>query len=236
MGPSLQALAPKPVRGPVDSNAQGRTVARTRPTTNQHHSDAEWLKRKPIIERLLFVDHLKIKKAVQVLERDHGFKTGIRSLKTRLEQWGFNKNLSRDDMKILIARKDQRKCQGKDTTFTLHGHGIQPERLATFEKRYAKDYGPVPLSNARKWGSKTHHTRHAIDLPQQRQMVSSTLPHEKLAWKTLQTLQGTMRHCKSKKVLRGIRGSWTTRSRGILKVMNTVTSASASNNSRELEA
>ncbi|KAH7012158.1 uncharacterized protein B0I36DRAFT_369965 [Microdochium trichocladiopsis] len=77
---------------------------------------------------------------LECLERDHGFKTGIRSLKTRLQRWGFNKSLSRDNMKILIARKDERKRQGKETTFTLHGCKIQRERLATFEKRYAKDW------------------------------------------------------------------------------------------------
>ncbi|KXJ96164.1 hypothetical protein Micbo1qcDRAFT_201481 [Microdochium bolleyi] len=91
---------------------------------------------------------MKIKDVVQVLEDNHGFKTGVRSLKIRLDQWGFNKNLTNAAMKSLIAKQDLRKSHGKDTTFVHHGAPIHSARLETFGKRHARGNDSDPSHDA----------------------------------------------------------------------------------------
>lgn len=75
----------------------------------------------------------------------------IRTLKSRLEQWGVKKNLGKADMEILIMKEDYRKSRGKTTTFMLGGRKMKPARFATFRKRHAKSRGPVPPPDARKF-------------------------------------------------------------------------------------
>ncbi|KAJ1323827.1 hypothetical protein MN608_11079 [Microdochium nivale] len=144
----LPPLAAKPSVPATAAPAPSSTTAHTRPSQNQHHTDQEWESLRPVITNLFFVDKLNIDDILLALEREHGFKTSNRSLKDRLKQWGIKRNLRKDDMKILAMKEDQRIAQGKSTAFKLGGSEINPERLATFRKRHAKDFGPAPPPDA----------------------------------------------------------------------------------------
>ncbi|KAJ1323221.1 Clr5 domain-containing protein [Microdochium nivale] len=149
MSSRLPTLAPKPFPGNGQAQTTAPASAAQAPrAAKQHHGAAEWARLKPIIRELFFVGEMKIKDVAQVLEIDHNFKTSLRSLQIRLDEWGYNKKLTKPAMKILIAKEDERKSRGKDTAFTLHGSHMKPERLATFRKRFANEYDPRPPPDA----------------------------------------------------------------------------------------
>ena len=75
-----------------------------------------------------------------------------RKWKEKLKEWGFEKYLSANSMKVIVAKSDKRKLdEGKETVFYHHGAKITSARIETFKKRKATEDMDVVWSNAGKY-------------------------------------------------------------------------------------
>ncbi|KAE8453845.1 hypothetical protein EG329_007621 [Mollisiaceae sp. DMI_Dod_QoI] len=59
-----------------------------------------------------------------------------RKWKEKLKEWNFEKNLSKNEMKIVIAKAERRTTEeGKDTVFFHHGNMIPPAKVSAWKRR-----------------------------------------------------------------------------------------------------
>lgn len=67
----------------------------------------------------------------------------------QVKEWNFDKNLSKNDMAILVAKAEQRKRNGgKETAFYCAGQMIRPARLDAFKKRKTAETIDAPSPSA----------------------------------------------------------------------------------------
>ncbi len=62
-----------------------------------------------------------------------------RKWKEKLKEWNFEKNLTKNEMKIVVAKAERRITEeGKDTIFFHHGNIIPPAKVSTWKRRITK--------------------------------------------------------------------------------------------------
>lgn len=64
-----------------------------------------------------------------------------RTWKTKIKEWGFDKNVSKKDMTFVVAKANQRTMEGKETVFYYRGLEITPSKIKNFRRRQ-KTTGP----------------------------------------------------------------------------------------------
>ena len=65
-----------------------------------------------------------------------------------LKKWGIYKNIPASDMKILIAKSERRKREGKDTDFYFHDRLVDAQKFRRFVKRKVSQEGDMPSPSA----------------------------------------------------------------------------------------
>jgi len=53
----------------------------------------------------------------------------------KLKEWKYEKHLSEEEMKIVVAKKKKRSDEGKNTVFYHHGHEVPESKIRNFERR-----------------------------------------------------------------------------------------------------
>ena len=62
--------------------------------------------------------------------------SSLRQLKSKIKEWGAEKNLKASDMETLLAKREKRKHDsGLDTVFLYHGATLEEDKLERFSKR-----------------------------------------------------------------------------------------------------
>ena len=70
-----------------------------------------------------------------------------RKWKAKLKEWSFEKHLSENEMKIVVAKVDNRKRAGKDTAVFHNGLQMPAEKIDNFKRRkIIKESGPASPS------------------------------------------------------------------------------------------
>ncbi|KAI1842642.1 hypothetical protein JX266_011104 [Neoarthrinium moseri] len=115
--------------------------------TRNRHTDAEWDDLKPTILQLYLRDKMTAPLILEMLNKEYGFKTSLRSLRQKLNQWQCGKNLSHNDMLYVLAKSNQRRSQGKNTEFFYHGQALTGDRLGRFLQRGGPSDSSVNLCN-----------------------------------------------------------------------------------------
>lgn len=73
----------------------------------------------------------------------------MRKWKEKLKEWKFDKNISSNDMKIILAKAEKRAREdGKGTEFFHGDTQISPERIAQFKRRKICKSEDVPSPTA----------------------------------------------------------------------------------------
>lgn len=73
----------------------------------------------------------------------------LRTWKTKIKEWGFDKYLSKDEMAELLAKKRKRALvDGKETVFLYHGLVIKTERIENFKRRKTTEETTAPSPSA----------------------------------------------------------------------------------------
>ena len=79
-----------------------------------------------------------------LIPKANNMKSSIRTWKTRLEIWGYKKNIRAQDMQDIVARRNQLGHKGKRATF-LNGEtriSITAKRFDNFTRRRTKEVPP----------------------------------------------------------------------------------------------
>ncbi|KAH7379808.1 hypothetical protein BKA64DRAFT_236943 [Cadophora sp. MPI-SDFR-AT-0126] len=132
--PRLETLA-------IDPKTPAKSIRRER-------SDAKWESYKGEIQQLYVEQGMPLKRVMQALEAQHGFKFSLRSWKAKMKEWNFEKNLPANEMAFIAAKADKRKAdEGKDTVFFRGDIKIESERIDNFKKRKltATDMADLPV-------------------------------------------------------------------------------------------
>jgi hypothetical protein len=70
-----------------------------------------------------------------------------RKWKAKLKGWGFEKHLSENEMRIVVAKVDNRKRAGKDTAVFHNGLQLPAEKIDNFKRRKViRESGPASPS------------------------------------------------------------------------------------------
>ncbi|PVH87417.1 hypothetical protein DL98DRAFT_525470 [Cadophora sp. DSE1049] len=107
----------------------------TRPSTRAKN-DQKWDAQKNEIYRFYIEEDNTLDATIQMIEATSGFKASPRKWKMKLKEWRFEKNLSKHDMEIIVAKARKRtRDESKDTIFYYGSTQIRPERIENFKKR-----------------------------------------------------------------------------------------------------
>jgi len=72
----------------------------------------------------------------------------LRTWKTKVKEWGFLKNLNAQEMQIVIAKKEKRRREGKETVIMLRDQEITNQRIEAFKKRKLDSADKTALESA----------------------------------------------------------------------------------------
>ncbi|KAL9599601.1 MAG: hypothetical protein Q9219_003757 [cf. Caloplaca sp. 3 TL-2023] len=98
-------------------------------------SSNDWEDYHEIIERLYVKENKTLPLVVQELKRDYGFAASERQYKRRISEWHLDKNVKEDEMRAIIAMEAMRLRQGKESTFYVRGHPVDPTKIKRFARR-----------------------------------------------------------------------------------------------------
>ncbi|MCJ1404123.1 hypothetical protein MMC11_007348 [Xylographa trunciseda] len=105
---------------------------------SQHHlQDRQWEKFQAIIKRLYIDEEKSLTITRQLMKDDYGFVASEMAYKVRFQEWNWEKRLRKPPTDLLLKEEEQRKAQGKSTTFTYLGSTISRPKMNRFRKRTA---------------------------------------------------------------------------------------------------
>ncbi|CZR56273.1 uncharacterized protein PAC_06161 [Phialocephala subalpina] len=109
----------------------------------------KWESIKEEVRQLYVLEGKTLEATMMEMQRKYSFKASLRKWKMQTKEWGFDKNLSKNDMAILVAKAEKRKRDdGKETKFYNGGQEIRSERLAGFKKRKMAETIDAPSPSA----------------------------------------------------------------------------------------
>ncbi|TVY33465.1 hypothetical protein LOCC1_G007635 [Lachnellula occidentalis] len=99
-------------------------------------NDQKWNSLKEEIRRIYMAEDKTLPVTMNTIEVKHGFKASERKWKDKLKEWGFDKNIPAQHMRILVAKAEKRaRDDGKETVFLHRGFQVGQEKLEHFKRR-----------------------------------------------------------------------------------------------------
>ncbi|KFY25746.1 hypothetical protein V491_01607, partial [Pseudogymnoascus sp. VKM F-3775] len=86
-----------------------------------------------------------LKTTMAAIREIHGFKASERTWKLKFDEWCYKKNMSKEDMQWIVAKRAKRTAEGKDTAFDYYGTQVTTKRIENFKRRKTEE-GPVSMS------------------------------------------------------------------------------------------
>ncbi|KAH6661915.1 hypothetical protein B0J14DRAFT_312758 [Halenospora varia] len=100
-------------------------------------NNQKWSTHKDEIYRMYIVDNNTLQTTMQRMEGKLGFKAKERTWKIKLKEWEFEKHISQETMRIIVAKAEKRARDGKDTVFFHRQFPIPAQRIENYKKRKA---------------------------------------------------------------------------------------------------
>ncbi|CAL3971432.1 unnamed protein product [Diplocarpon coronariae] len=99
-------------------------------------NDQKWDAWKQEIYRFYIEEDNTLDATIAMIESSSDFKASPRKWKMKLKEWRFEKNLSKRDMEVIVAKARKRAWdESKETVFFYGSTPIRPERIENFKKR-----------------------------------------------------------------------------------------------------
>ncbi|KUJ07828.1 uncharacterized protein LY89DRAFT_789494 [Mollisia scopiformis] len=96
----------------------------------------KWDSIKTEVHRLYVSEGHTLQATIAEIEQKYSFKASLRKWKMQIKEWHFDKNLTKNDMAILVAKAQKRaRDEGKETIFYHQDQEVSAERLSNFKKR-----------------------------------------------------------------------------------------------------
>ncbi|KAF2736992.1 hypothetical protein EJ04DRAFT_395129, partial [Polyplosphaeria fusca] len=96
----------------------------------------------PYKERILdlhIVQKLSLPKVKQMIEDEYGFKAELRQYRTRVTQWGKDKNVKPQEMEAIVRKRQKRKLvetNKRPLVFDVRGSQVEPHKIERWMKRH----------------------------------------------------------------------------------------------------
>ncbi|KAH8745009.1 hypothetical protein F5883DRAFT_588450 [Diaporthe sp. PMI_573] len=111
----------------------------------------------PYKERILdlhIVQKLPLPKVREMIEEEYGFKAELRQYRTRISQWGKDRNVKPQEMEAIVRKRQKRKLVETDKrplVFEVRGGQVEPQKIERWMKRHdvAESflYAPSPAAS-----------------------------------------------------------------------------------------
>ncbi|MCJ1430809.1 hypothetical protein MMC27_000159 [Xylographa pallens] len=125
---------------PVISNnapaSADQSVKRRHARRRRLHS-RQWEKHREVIKSLYVDEDRTLAATRQVMKDEHGFDASEKAYKAHFQEWNWEKNLKKPITDFIHVKEEQRRSQGKTTTFVYRGSTISKARLNRIRKRMA---------------------------------------------------------------------------------------------------
>ncbi|KAJ4175793.1 hypothetical protein NW767_015671 [Fusarium falciforme] len=113
-----------------------------------------WEPYKARILELHVTQKLSLGKVKKKIEEEFGFTAEIRQYRTRISQWGKDKNIKPVEMAAIVRKRQQRKIEDRDKgelIFTVRGSTVEPHKIDRWMNRHEipRDllYAPSPAAS-----------------------------------------------------------------------------------------
>ncbi|KAH7418471.1 hypothetical protein BKA64DRAFT_635595 [Cadophora sp. MPI-SDFR-AT-0126] len=116
------------------SSREGQPVQDARRYTKE-----EWEAQRPFIEGMYPIKGITLKSIADMLKFDRGFIATPRQLKRKIGDWSLDKNLKAAEMKVILRKMEQRRQEGKETSFRVRGQYVEPAKINRWMKRLATE-------------------------------------------------------------------------------------------------
>ncbi|KAI9699272.1 MAG: hypothetical protein M1836_002882 [Candelina mexicana] len=100
-----------------------------------------WEAQRLIIERLYIKEDRSLKETIKMIRDTNGFHANPRQFKDRLKKWGLSKYHKASNIKVVAAKVEKRKLEGKLTVIRFKGTEVSTGKLEHFRQRKFFKYG-----------------------------------------------------------------------------------------------
>jgi Clr5 domain len=94
----------------------------------------QWLSLKPVIQRLYIDENQTFTKVAEYLDQNHGFKPTKKQFLRRISEWGFEKNVKRDERRAILGSLGVVR-EGEFQARKLRGRRLDKAKLERWRKR-----------------------------------------------------------------------------------------------------
>jgi hypothetical protein len=94
----------------------------------------QWLALKPVIQRLYIDENQTFPKVAEYLDQNHGFKPTKKQFFGRISEWGFEKNVKRDERRAILGSLGVVR-EGEFQARKLRGRRLDKAKLERWRKR-----------------------------------------------------------------------------------------------------
>ncbi|KAE8449299.1 hypothetical protein EG329_008200 [Mollisiaceae sp. DMI_Dod_QoI] len=120
----------------MESSSENTSTPKPRKGNARARNDAKWDSFKDEIHDFYIVAGNSLSSTMEIIEQKHNFTASQRKWKMKLKEWNFEKNLSEEDKKIMIAKREKRlRDEGKETTFFHHGIIIPGSKIDSAKRK-----------------------------------------------------------------------------------------------------
>ncbi|KIM95304.1 hypothetical protein OIDMADRAFT_71929, partial [Oidiodendron maius Zn] len=98
-----------------------------------------WEPYKVRIVELHITQGLPLREVKKKIEEESGFIAELRQYRTRISQWGMDKNVKPNEMSAVVKKRQQRKIievNKRDLVFHVRGHKVDPQKIDRWMKRH----------------------------------------------------------------------------------------------------
>ncbi|ESZ90222.1 hypothetical protein SBOR_9392 [Sclerotinia borealis F-4128] len=121
-------------------------------------NDAKWEVLRKDIYHIYVEEKNTLERTMELIKTNHGFTASLRKWKDKLKEWTYDKYLGKDAMKVIVAKQQKRKAEGKDTVFVHGAEEIKAERIEDFKRRKLIREENIASPSAATPANVTYHT------------------------------------------------------------------------------
>ncbi|KAH8731102.1 hypothetical protein GQ44DRAFT_604903 [Phaeosphaeriaceae sp. PMI808] len=113
-----------------------------------------WEPYKERILELYVTKEVPLPKIIHIIENEYGFKAELRQYRTRISQWGKDKNVKPKEMAAIVRKRQRRKhveTNKRDLIFSVRNNPVEPQKIDRWMKSHgvaeSSEYAPSPAAS-----------------------------------------------------------------------------------------
>ncbi|KAG9196844.1 hypothetical protein G6514_003818 [Epicoccum nigrum] len=115
---------------------------------------ADWEPYKKAIFTMHLEQNMPLHKVKHNIEKEYGFKAELRQYRSRISQWGQDKNIKPQEMQAIVRKRQERKLiepHKRELVFEVRGNEVDRQKIERWMKRHNVSdsflYAPSPAAS-----------------------------------------------------------------------------------------